>query len=91
MSENETPEKRIFFEELGSIRSDIVNRGGGSERASDAPSILLSGSGGSILKEVTDSIRSGGKGEVGLRRDEGREAKDGGENDEEEGDVGVFA
>ena len=58
------------------ICRDVIDGGGSSEGSSNAPSILLSGRGGSILKEITNGVRSGGERGVWLRRDEGGETED---------------
>ena len=80
MSENEAAEGGVVFEELSAVRSNVVDRGGGSEGACKAPGILLAGGRRGILEEATYGICSSGEWEVGFRGDEGREAKHGGED-----------
>ena len=90
MCEDEATEGGVVFEELSAVRSHVVDRGSSSEGASNAPGILLASGRRGILEEVTYGICSSGEWEVGFRGDEGREAKDGGEDDHKErGIVGL--
>ena len=90
MCENEATEGGVVFEELSAVRSHVVDRGSSSEGACNAPGILLASGRRGILEEVTYGICSSGEWEVGFRGDEGREAKDGGEdNHKERGIVGL--
>ena len=91
MSEDEATEGGVIFEELSTVRCDIVDGGSGSERACKAPGILVERGGGGILEKVTCSVCSGGEWEVGFRGDEGREAQDGGEDNHKEGGIIGFA
>ena len=87
MSENEAAEGGVVFEELSAVRCNVVDRGSRSEGACKAPGILLASGRRGILEEVTYGICSGGE---WFRRDEGREAKHGGEdNHKERGIVGL--
>ena len=90
MCENEAAEGGVVFEELSAVRSYVVDRGSSGEGACNAPGILLASGRRGILEEVTYGICSSGEWEVGFRGDEGREAKDGGEdNHKERGTVGL--
>ena len=91
MSEDEATEGGVIFEELSTVRCDIVDGGSGSERACKAPGILVERGRGGILEKVTYSVCSGGEWEVGFRGDEGREAQDGGEDNHKERGIIGFA
>ena len=90
MSENEAAEGGVVFEELSAVRCNVVDRGSSSEGTCKAPGVLLASGRRGILEEVAYGICSGGEWEVGFRRDEGREAKHGGEdNHKERGIIGL--
>ena len=90
MSENEAVEGGVVFEELSAVRCNVVGRGSSSEGACKAPGILLASGWRGILEEVTFGICSGSEWEVGFRRDEGGEAKHGGEdNHKKRGIIGL--
>ena len=84
MCENEATEGGVVFEELSAVRSHVVDRGSSGEGACNAPGVLLASGRRGILEEVTYGICSSGEREVGLRGDEGREAKDGGKDNHKE-------
>ena len=49
MSEDETLERGVFFEQLCTVGSNIVDGSRGCERAGEAPGILLFGGGRGVL------------------------------------------